>query len=85
MYVTFKIRLYKSGYLDPAFCSTVVNDRKNESMGQWILLMYSKFTPTCFGKWLPLQGAAGVLVVTPVLSVLWAYMDYDPSSVASCH
>jgi hypothetical protein len=25
----------------------------NMSRSQWILLMYSKFTPTCFGKWLP--------------------------------
>jgi hypothetical protein len=31
-----------------------------------------------------LQGVVGVLEATQVMSVLWGYMDYDPSSVASC-
>jgi hypothetical protein len=38
------------------FCSIVVNDQQNASRSQWILLIYSKFTPTCFGKWLPSSG-----------------------------
>jgi hypothetical protein len=32
------------------FCNIVVNDQQNASRSQWIWLMYSKFTPTCFGK-----------------------------------
>jgi hypothetical protein len=31
------------------------------------------------------RGVIGVLEATKVISILWAYMDYDPSSVASCH
>jgi hypothetical protein len=34
----------------------LVNDQQNASRSQEILLMYSKFTPTCFGKWLPPSG-----------------------------
>jgi hypothetical protein len=30
------------------------------------------------------QGAVGVSEATQAVSVLWAYTDYDPSSVASC-
>jgi hypothetical protein len=45
--------------------------------------MYSKFTPTCFGKWLPSSGGRRCLRAIQVTSVLWVYTDYDPSSVAS--
>jgi hypothetical protein len=38
------------------FYSIVVNDQKNASRSQWILLMYSKFTPISFGKWLSSSG-----------------------------
>jgi hypothetical protein len=31
-----------------------------------------------------LQGVVGALEATQAMSVLWAYTDYDPSSVASC-
>jgi hypothetical protein len=31
-----------------------------------------------------LQRVVGALETTQVISVLWAYTDYDPSSVASC-
>jgi hypothetical protein len=31
-----------------------------------------------------LQGVVGALEATQVMSVLWAYMDYDSSCVASC-
>jgi hypothetical protein len=31
-----------------------------------------------------LQGVVGALKATQAVSVLWAYTDYDPSSVASC-
>jgi hypothetical protein len=48
------------------------------------LLMYSRFTMTCFGKWLHFHGVLGALEVNQAISVLWAYTDYDPSSVASC-
>jgi hypothetical protein len=34
--------------------------------------MYSSFTPTCFGK-----GVVGALEATQVMSVLWAYADYE--------
>jgi hypothetical protein len=30
------------------------------------------------------QAVVGPLEATQAVSVLWAYMDYDPSSVASC-
>jgi hypothetical protein len=46
------------------------------------LLMYSRFTPTCFGKWLPSSGGVGALKATQVISVLWTYKDYDLSNVA---
>jgi hypothetical protein len=45
--------------------------------------MYSRFTPTYFGKWLPSAEGRRCLGITQVISVLWAYTDYDPSSVAS--
>jgi hypothetical protein len=38
------------------FCRIVESDQQNASRSQWILLMYSNFTPTCFGKWLPSSG-----------------------------
>jgi hypothetical protein len=60
------------------FCSIVVNDQNNMSRSQWNLLMYSKFTPTCFGKW-HLQGVVGALEATQTVFVLWGYTDYDPS------
>jgi hypothetical protein len=31
-----------------------------------------------------LQGVVSALEATQVISVLWAYTGYDPSSVASC-
>jgi hypothetical protein len=31
-----------------------------------------------------LHGAVGALEATQVISVLWAYTGYDPSSAASC-
>jgi hypothetical protein len=31
-----------------------------------------------------LQGAVSTLAATQAMSVLWAYMDYDSSSVPSC-
>jgi hypothetical protein len=43
------------------FCSIVVNDQQNAPRSQWLLLMYSKFTPTCFGKWLPSSGVCRCL------------------------
>jgi hypothetical protein len=67
------------------FCSIVVNDQQNAPRSQWILVMYSKFTSTCFGKWLPSSGVVGALEGTQALFVLWAYTDYDPSNVASGH
>jgi hypothetical protein len=39
----------------------VVNDKQNASRSQRMLLMYSKFTPTCFGKWLPSSGGRSYL------------------------
>jgi hypothetical protein len=38
-----------------SFC-IVGNYQQNASRSQRILLMYSKFTPTRFGKWLPSSG-----------------------------
>jgi hypothetical protein len=42
--------------------SFVVNDQQNASRSQWVLSMYSKFTPTCFGKWLPSSGGRRCLL-----------------------
>jgi hypothetical protein len=41
------------------------------------LLMYSRFTPACFEKWLSSSGGVGALETTQAMSVLWAYTDYD--------
>jgi hypothetical protein len=30
------------------------------------------------------RGVVGALEATQVIAILWAYTDYDPSSVASC-
>jgi hypothetical protein len=48
------------------------------------LLMCSKFYPTRFGKWLPSSAGRRYLYKLPKQCVLWAYMGYDPSSVAGC-
>jgi hypothetical protein len=41
-------------------------------------LIYSSFTPKCFGKLLLSSGGLGALETLQPVSVLWAYTDYDP-------
>jgi hypothetical protein len=42
------------------------------------LLMYSWYTPKCFGKCSPSSLGLGALEATQVLPVLWAYTDHNP-------
>jgi hypothetical protein len=42
------------------------------------LLMYSKITPTCFGKGCHLPGVVGALQATQVMSMFWACTNRNP-------
>jgi hypothetical protein len=44
----------------------------------------SNFTPTCFSNSLPSSGSRITSEATQAISVLWMYVDYSLSSVASC-
>jgi hypothetical protein len=46
-----------SWWVDRAVCSIVVKLPTNSSRNWLDLLMYFRFTPTCFGKWLPSSGS----------------------------
>jgi hypothetical protein len=49
----WQISIILSLWLDRAVCSIVAKWPTNASRNKLDLLIYSRFTPTCFGKWLP--------------------------------
>jgi hypothetical protein len=55
--------------------------RRNSSMIHWYT---PDFTPTCFRNSFPSSWSRNASDATQVISVLWMYMDYNLSSVASC-
>jgi hypothetical protein len=64
------------------FCSIVVNDQQNASRSQWIFIDIFQVYPNMFRQ---MVATSGALEAAQVISVLWVYTDYDPSSVARFH
>jgi hypothetical protein len=50
----------------------------------WIYLCIPDLPQHVSASGCHLQGVVGALGATQVISVLWAYTDYDPSTVATC-
>jgi hypothetical protein len=60
------------------------NDQQMRQGTSWIYECVSDLPQHVSASGFHLQGVVGALEATQVMSVLWAFTDYDPSSVASC-